>query len=331
MSCQVAVLGAGAFGTALAQAAAHAGHRVRIWSIEERVLAEIERSRRNSAYLPGVRLHRHVRPASSLEEAVEAASLVLVAVPSQVVRTVVRQAAPLLRPGQAVANAAKGLEEGTALRMSQVLEQELPGDLRPGIGTIAGPAIAREMARRRPTSLVAAAREPEVAGLVCRTLQNAWVRVAVSRDVIGVEVSATLKNAYAIALGLCDGLGLGANVKATLAAIALSEMAEMVVCLGGRRDTAYGLAGLGDLLATGYSPYSRNRTLGEKMGRGEDWRAFVATRTVEGVAVVETALGLARSLGLHLPVLAGLHALLFQGADPGQTVRSLLSDSPLPA
>jgi len=331
MGLAVAVLGAGAYGTALAQAAAHAGHRVRLWSIEAPVLAEIAAQRRNSAYLPGVRLHRRVRPCAEMAEAVQGAALVLVAVPSRVVRELVRRAAPLLRPGQAVANAAKGLEEATGLRMSQVLEQELPEELREAIATVGGPAIAREMARRRPTALVAAARDPEVAALVRTCLENAWVRVGLSRDVIGVEISATLKNAYAIALGLCDGLGLGANVKATVASLCLAEMAETVVCLGGRRDTAFGLAGLGDLLATGYSPHSRNRTLGEKLGRGEDWQAFLASNTVEGPPAVEGCLRLARALGLHLPVLEALHSLLFEGAEPRPTLRALLERASLPA
>ncbi|HXG42935.1 MAG TPA: NAD(P)H-dependent glycerol-3-phosphate dehydrogenase [Dehalococcoidia bacterium] len=324
----VAVLGAGAFGTALAQAAAHAGHQVRLWSIEAPVLAEIRQRRRNSHYLPGVRLHRRIQPCEGLTEAVAGASLVLVAVPSRAVRDVARQLARTVSPGQAVANAAKGLEEGTSLRMSQVLEQELPVAVRGSIATVGGPAIAREMARRRPTALVAAAREPEVAELVQGCLQNAWVRVAVSPDVVGVEVAATLKNAYAIALGLCDGLGMGANVKATLTATCLAEMAEVVVCLGGHRDTAYGLAGLGDLLATGYSPHSRNRTLGEKIGRGEDWRHFLASNTVEGPAAVEACLRLVRPLGLPLPVLTGLHALLFLGADPMATLMALLEGAP---
>jgi len=330
MGAIVAVLGAGAFGTALAQAVAHAGHQVRLWSIEAPVLAEIRQRRRNSSYLPGVRLHRRVKPCEGLDEAVAGASLVLVAVPSRAVREVARGLAAWVTSGQAVVNVAKGLEEGTCLRMSQVLEQELPASVRGAIATLGGPAIAREMARRRPTALVAAAREPEVAELVRRCLQNDWVRVAVSPDVVGVEMSATLKNAYAIALGLCDGLGMGANVKATLTAICLAEMAETVVCLGGHRATAYGLAGLGDLLATGYSPHSRNRTLGEKIGRGEDWRRFLASNTVEGPAAVEACLRLMRPLGLPLPVLEGLHSLLVQGADPRATLTALLESAPLP-
>jgi len=330
MGPAVAVLGAGAFGTALAQAAAHAGCPVRLWSIEEPVLAEIGQRRRNSAYLPGVRLHRRVRPCWQLSEAVAGAGLVVLTVPSPVVRGLARQLAPLLTPGQAVANAAKGLEEGTALTMSQVLAQELPQPLRGGIASIGGPAIAREVARRRPTALVVAAREPEVAQRVRRCLENPWLRVALSRDLVGVEIAASLKNAYAIGLGLCDGLGLGANVKAALASLCLAEMAELVVCLGGLRETAFGLAGLGDLLATGYSRHSRNRTLGEKMGRGEDWRAFLSGHTVEGVAAVATARGLARSLGLEVPLLSGLQALLFEGADPRAILRSLLAQAPLP-
>jgi glycerol-3-phosphate dehydrogenase (NAD(P)+) len=320
-----AVLGAGAYGTALAQTMARNGHCVRLWSVEERVLAEVRERRRNSAYMPGVRLHRLIEPVAGLAEAVAGASVVLITVPSRVVRSLARQVAPHLRPGTVTVNAAKGLEQGSNLRMSQVLAQELSPPLAEGIATMGGPAIARELARGHPTALVVAAQELALAERVRGFLQNSYVRVAVVTDRTGVEVGAALKNVYAIALGLCDGLRLGANVKAILGAAALREMADIAVALGGQEETIYGLAGLGDFLATAYSPVSRNRTLGEKLGRGQDWRGFLETHTVEGVAAARAFRELTAGLGLRLPLLDAVHALLFEGADPAETLRSLVA------
>jgi len=320
-----AVLGAGAYGTALAQTMARNGHCVRLWSVEERVLAEVRERRRNSAYMPGVRLHRLIEPVAGLAEAVAGASVVLITVPSRVVRSLARQVAPHLRPGTVTVNAAKGLEQGSNLRMSQVLAQELSPPLAEGIATMGGPAIARELARGHPTALVVAAQELALAERVRGFLQNSYVRVAVVTDRTGVEVGAALKNVYAIALGLCDGLRLGANVKAILGTAALREMADIAVALGGQEETIYGLAGLGDFLATAYSPVSRNRTLGEKLGRGQDWRGFLETHTVEGVAAARAFRELTAGLGLRLPLLDAVHALLFEGADPAETLRSLVA------
>lgn len=286
-------------GTALAQVAATNGHRVRAWSIESDVLWEIAQRRRNSRYIGDLPLHRGIEPTADIAEAVADAALVIVAVPSQAVATVARLAAPHLSPPQTVLNVAKGLEAQSLRRMSQVLVDSLGQAFRRSIVTLGGPAVAIEMAQGHPMAVIAAAEDEAAAATVQRLLQNDHLKVETTRDVVGVELCAALKNVYAIGLGLCDGLGYGTNTKAFVASLALEEMSVICVRLGGKRRTVFGLAGLGDLLTTGFSPHSRNRTLGERMGAGGDWREFLRTHTVEGVAAAAAVKKLTQQRGIR--------------------------------
>ncbi|MBI1884797.1 MAG: NAD(P)H-dependent glycerol-3-phosphate dehydrogenase [Chloroflexi bacterium] len=324
MGCTVAVLGAGNMGTALAQVVASNGHRVRLWSIETDVLEEIRDRRLNSRYLPDVPLHDRIEPKWGLEEALSAAWLAIVSVPSHVVRVVARDAAPFLKTEQAVLNVAKGLEEGSHYRMSQVLAQELPDHLHHSIATMGGPAIAAELAQGLPTAVVVAAPDIAVAAAVRKILENDPFKVQTTTDLCGVEIGATLKNVYAIALGMCDGLGLGVNAKAIVATAAIKEMDAVASALGAEQGSVFGLAGLGDLLTTGYSPHSRNRTLGEKLGSDPSWPRFVETHTVEGVAAARAVRELTKEVRLKAPLLDALYAILHEGAEPGQRFRAFL-------
>jgi glycerol-3-phosphate dehydrogenase (NAD(P)+) len=306
----VAVLGAGSIGTALAQVAATNGHRVRVWSIESEVLAEIRERHTSARYAPGIRLNDRIEACDAMPDAVAGAALVIVSVPSQAVGAVVRQAARHVEPGQAVVNVAKGLEAGTNRRMSQVLAAELPPDARDGIASMGGPAIAIEMALGHPMAVIAGSANPAAAERAQRVLQNQHLKVETTSDVAGVELCATLKNVYAIALGLCDGLGHGTNTKAFVASLALEEMAVVCVRLGAKRKTVYGLAGLGDLLTTGFSEHSRNRTLGEKLGAGSDWQEFLRAQTVEGVAACRAMAELTRARGIRTLLLDTIRGVL---------------------
>jgi glycerol-3-phosphate dehydrogenase (NAD(P)+) len=320
----VAVLGAGNMGTALAQTIAGNGHDVRLWSIEEDVLEDIRDSRTNSRYLEGVTLHERIAPFWSLSEALAGAWLVLFSVPSHVVRPLARDVAPHLRSEQALLNAGKGLEESTDKRISEMLEEELPQ--HGGIAVMGGPAIAPEFARGVPTAVIVASTDGGLATAVQRMLQNDFFKVETSGDVAGVELGASLKNAYAIALGMCDGLGYGANTKAFFASLALSEMSDLTVALGGEERTAYGLAGLGDLLTTGYSAHSRNRTLGERLCTDPDWQEFLRTHTVEGVSASRAAKDIAHRLDVSTPLLHAIYDVLFLGEPPAETMRLFLRD-----
>lgn len=322
----VAVLGAGTAGTALAQVAAGNGHSVHLWSIETDVLAEIRDHDRNTKYLPGLALNPLIQPCCGLEEALAGAGLAALSVPTHVLRAVAREAAPHLKGEPIVLSMAKGLEAGTNLRMSQVLAQELRPPAVERIASMGGPAIAVEFARGAPTAVIVASENVGAAAAVQKALQNEYFKVETSRDVVGLELGATLKNAYAISLGMCDGLGHGTNAKAFMATLALEEMATLMTALGGEPRTAYGLAGLGDLLTTGYSPHSRNRTLGEKLCTDQDWRQFLERATVEGVTACRAARELAKQRGLDLPLLDAVYEVLFQDKLPSERMHLFLQE-----
>ena len=320
----VAVLGAGNMGTALAHTIAANGHDLRLWSIEADVLEEIRDRRLNSKYLPGVTLPERVTPCWTLEESLADAWLALFSVPSHVVRSLARDAAPYIGGDQAVLNVGKGLEEDTDKRLSEVLAEELRRQR--GIAVMGGPAIASEFARGVPTAVIVAAADAALAAEIQGTLQNDFFKVETTRDVIGVELGSCLKNAYAIALGMCDGAGYGTNTKAFLASVALAEMARLSQALGGQPQTLYGLAGLGDLLTTGFNPHSRNRTLGERLCSDPDWPEFLRTHTVEGVPACRTVRELAHRLDAPAPLLHTIHDVLFRDAPPAETMRLFLRD-----
>lgn len=320
----VAILGAGNMGTALAQLIAANGHRVHLWSIEADVLAEIRDKRLNSKYLPEVRLHAGIEARWDLAEAVAEARLTIIAVPSQVVRTVAQKTAPFLKTEQCILNVAKGLEETSHLRMSQVLAQELPEHLHRGIATMGGPAIARDFARGVPTAVIVAAADTEAAACVHKTLENEFFKVETTADVAGVELAATLKNIYAIALGMCDGLGYGTNTKAFLASLALAEMASLAKAWGAQERTIYGLAGLGDLITTGFSPHSRNRTLGEQLAGEPGGPDYLRSQKAEGVTACKVVAELL-SPG-EAPLLTTVQRALFQGVEPRQALQSFLRE-----
>ena len=311
----IAVLGAGNMGSAVAQVLASNGHAVRAWSIETDVLEEMRGDARNTKYLAGVELHPRIEAVWELEKAVGGAAVVVLSVPSQIVAGIARDLKPFLRRQQFVLNVAKGLESGTNCRLSEVIVRELGEEFRPAVGSMGGPAIAIEMARGMPTAVIVAFEEEAAARRVQALLQNDWVKVDTTTDLCGLELSSALKNVYAIALGICDGMGLGANTKAFVGTLAIAEMGRICVALGGQAETVYGLAGLGDLLTTGYSQHSRNRTLGEMLGAGGDWQRFVEEKTVEGVPACGAVRELVGESGLALPLLETIDAIICKRAE----------------
>jgi len=311
-------------GTALAQTISGNGHPVRLWSIEPDILEEIRDRHTNSRYLPGLALNQQVMPCWTIAESLADAWLVIFSMPSQVVRSLARDAAPHIRVEQSVLNVGKGLEEGTDKRLSEVLAEEVPQQR--GIAVMGGPAIASEFARGVPTAVIVAAADAQLAAEIQGAFQNGFFKVETTRDVAGVELGACLKNAYAITLGMCDGLGYGLNTKGFIASLALGEMAALLTALGGEERTAYGLAGLGDLVATGLSPDSRNRTLGEKLCSEPDWPDFLRTHIVEGVPACRAATALAHRLDIPTPLLHAVHDVLFLKKPPAETMRLFLRD-----
>lgn len=319
----VAVLGAGNMGTALAQTIARNGQGARLWSIETDVLEEIRDRRTNSKYLGDLTLHERITPCWTLEEALSDAEMALFSVPSHIVRSLARETSPYISDEQAVLNVGKGLENDSEKRMSEVISEEVPR--HGGIAAMGGPAIANEFARGAPTAVIVGAEDATLATRIQSLFQNEFFKVQTTTDVAGVELGASLKNAYAIALGMCDGLGHGANTKAFITSLALGELAALSTAMGGEKRTAYGLAGLGDLLTTGYSAHSRNRTFGEKLCTDPDWPDFVRNNTVEGIAACK-AYELAHRLDVPTPLLHAIHSVVHLGEPPAETMRLFVRD-----
>lgn len=308
----IAFLGAGSLGTALVAGLWRTGRQFRLWTIEEDVAESLRVYKENVKYLAGVKIAREVEVTLDLETALEGAAIVVLTVPSHVIREVARKAAPLIPPGAIVVTSAKGLELESLLRMSQVVAEEMPEALRGRIAAISGPSLAPEVARGVPTGVDVASEDPEVARAVKAALNSRRFKMKVKRDVAGVEAGGTFKNLYAIGAGVLDGLALGNNTKSAMIVKALSEMVSCARALGGRASTLQGLSGLGDLVVTSMSPHSRNRTLGEHLGRGH--RVADITRgmvgVTEGVDAARAAHELAQRHRLRLPLADAILRLL---------------------
>ncbi len=321
---KAAVIPAGAWGTALALCLEANGFSVHLWCRERETAEEMVRTR-ESRRLPGVFLPSALFPSSCLEEVLEGAQAVVLAPPSTVFRSLLSAVLPLLPPGAFLLSGTKGLEPGTGLRMSQVVEEVSPSLAR-RLGVVSGPNFAGEIARRLPASTVVAARNPEAALFFQRALSTPWFRVYTQDDVAGVELGGALKNVLAIGVGIAEGMGAGENAQAALITRGLHELARLGVALGARERTFYGLAGLGDLVLTSTSSQSRNRQLGVALGRGEKVEEFLSRTgfTVEGVAAAPSARALAEEKGLDLPIMREV-ALVLEGKSPVRALQDLMS------
>lgn len=324
MPSAIAILGAGSWGTALAVHLARIGHEVRVWSIESPVVEDMRTRRANAVYLPGVLLPTAVSATMDLGEALAGAALVVVAVPSHAVRIVARHAVGLLHPGATIVSVAKGLEQDTVLRMSQVLGQEI--DSSHPIAVLSGPSFAIEVAHEMATAVSVASEAPGAAERVQGEFRGKFFRLYTTPDVPGVEIGGAMKNIIAIAAGVVDGLGLGHNTLAALITRGLAEISRLATAEGGRRDTLSGLTGLGDLVLTCTGPYSRNRHVGVELARGRRLDEILAgmKNVAEGVRTTEAALDLGRRHGIELPITAQMAELLGGRKDPAAAVADLM-------
>jgi glycerol-3-phosphate dehydrogenase (NAD(P)+) len=322
----VAVLGAGSWGTTLAVHLAHAGHDVRIWGNDRAQLAELERDRENRKFLAGIRLPEKVKVSPELDAALERAEFHFYVVPSQAIRSVALavQASGAIGSKPVPVCASKGLELGTLERLSEVLTEAL-GD--PAPVTFTGPSHAEEVAVGIPTSIVAASVDEARAKAVQVLCSTPRLRVYTNDDVIGCEVGGALKNVIAIAAGVCDGLGYGDNTKGMLLTRGLAEIGRLGVALGGRRETFFGLTGMGDLITTAMSRHSRNRHVGERLGRGETLQQVLGgmVMVAEGVNTARAARDLGRGRGVELPITEQVCALLLEGRSPSEALDSLMT------
>lgn len=324
MSHRIGVIGSGSWGTAIAIHLARTGHDVRLWARDAALASAMAATRENAIYLPGVPLPQELSPTADLEKALDDTQFVVIAVPSHGVRHVARLAAPVLPRGCTLVSATKGLEEGSLLRMSQVLRQELTESGE--IVVLSGPSFARELARNLPTALVAAGESPAVVESVMAHFRSPALRLYGSSDVIGVELGGSLKNIIAIAAGVVEGLGVGHNALAALITRGLAELSRLAVAAGAQPNTLAGLAGLGDLVLTCTGDLSRNRSVGIALAKGESLKDILArTKMVaEGVRTTEAALALSAKHGIELPIASEMSDVLAGRTDPQTAVRNLM-------
>lgn len=323
------ILGAGSWGTALAVLLGP--RRPTLWDHVDTRAAAIQASRANERYLPGVRLPDGVRVTGHLSAALRGSDLLVIATPSHTVRELARRLCetPGFGPEQIVVNAAKGLEEATGKRMSEVLGEELP-QAAGRIVSLVGPSHAEEVARGMPTTVVVAGPDADVLRRVQEVFSTETFRVYTNEDLLGVELATALKNVIAIAAGIADGLGFGDNTKGALLTRGLAEMARLGRVLGARPETFAGLAGLGDLVTTSISRHSRNRNLGEAIGRGATLADALASlgMVAEGVRTTRAVLEIGRARGLDMPITSQVYQLLFESKDPRQAIRDLMLRAP---
>ncbi len=309
MKC--AVMGAGAWGTALANLLAENGHEAAIWSFEEDVADSISTSHENPRFLPGVALHPGIRASHDKSDVLAATEFVVLASPSQVLRSVVHECAGTVGPDATIVVATKGIERQTLQLMTDVAAAEFPG--RP-IVALSGPSFAAEVAARQPTAIVAASVSPAAAARAQDAFSSPSFRVYTHDDVVGVELGGALKNVMAVATGISDGLGLGFNARAALMTRGLAEITRLGVKLGARQSTFAGLAGFGDLVLTCTGALSRNRAVGLEIGRGRTLAEVLAGRetVAEGVTTTESAKALAEREGVDMPIVTAVHRILFE-------------------
>lgn len=323
---RIGVIGGGSWGTAFAAMLSERYADVSLWVREPEVCAEIRDGRENNSFLPGVPLPSGVRPTTDLAEALSGRTIVAFAVPTQYLRAVAREAAEHLSPGAGVVSLAKGVENGTLMRMTEVLAEELPA-FSDRVAALSGPTFAREVAEGKPTGATLAAADERVAAALQAALSGRRFRVYAETDVVGTEIGGALKNVLAIAAGMSDGLGYGHNARSFLIARGLAEIARLGVCLGARPQTFAGLSGLGDLVLTCTGDLSRNRTVGMRVGRGEGVESVLSgmKMVAEGVHTARAAADLSLRTGVPMPISEQVYRILHEGKDVRTAVDELFA------
>ena len=327
---EIAIIGAGAWGTGLAIVLGRKGsHQVRLWAHEPEVCESLASRHVNDMFLPGHPIPETVRATNSFADAIAGASMVVSVMPSHHCRSLFTAMQPHLRPEMLVVSATKGIENGSNMRMSEVIA-ELLGSAKSRIGALSGPSFAKEVARGDPTAVTVASADTELAEIVQREFSDPRFRVYTNDDVIGVELGGALKNIIAIAAGVCDGLGLGHNSIAALITRGLAEITRLVVTCGGKQQTMAGLAGLGDLVLTCTGGLSRNRTVGVELGRGRKLKEIISGMhgmVAEGVLTTNAAVALARHHRVEMPITEQMHAILHEDKAPADAIRELMARS----
>ena len=324
----VCVLGAGSFGTALAVLVESNGYPVRLWGRDANALEEIARCRENKRYLPGVEISRHITITEELQVALRGARMILLAVPSRVFRSALRSISRYVETSQCIVWATKGFEPDSGKLLHTVALEELGADC--SIGVLSGPTFAGEVARGLPGAVSIAAREQAAAESIAQMFRNDRFRVYASTDLVGVQVGGGVKNVLALAAGIADGLGFGANTRAALITRGLAELTRLGLALGAKSETLMGLSGLGDLVLTCTDDQSRNRRAGLILGGGASVQAALDQigQVVEGMTAAKEVVRMASALGVDMPISTQVAEVVYNGRTPEQAVRALLARAP---
>ena len=330
---EIAVIGAGAWGTGIAVVLGRKGtHRVRIWAHETDVCESINQQHMNHRFLPGARIPDSVTASNDPAAVLDGAQMIVSVMPSQHCRALFERMRQMIPQNALIVSATKGLEEGSLSRMSEVIANVLHrnGGRTHPIGALSGPSFAVEVARGDPTAITIASQDPDLLRTVQQEFSDSSFRVYRNSDVAGVELGGALKNIIAIAAGISDGLGFGHNSAAALITRGLAEMTRLAIACGGRAETMAGLAGLGDLVLTCTGGLSRNRSVGVELGRGKKLPEIIGAMhgmVAEGVFTTTAAVGLAKVRGVEMPITEQMHAILHEGKSPLEAIQQLMSRS----
>lgn len=320
---KISVLGAGSWGTALAVVLHKNGHEVTIWSIAQDEIDMLRKEREHKDKLPGVKIAEEIGLTTDLKEAISGRDMLVVAVPSPYIRSTAKSMSPYVEDGQLLVSVAKGIEEGTLMTLSAILEQEIP---QAEVAVLCGPSHAEEVGIGLPTTLVAGAKKKETAELVQSVFMNEVLRVYTSPDVLGMELGASLKNVIALAAGMADGLGYGDNTKAALITRGISEIGRLALKMGAKYETLSGLTGIGDLIVTCASKHSRNRKAGMLIGEGYTMEEAMkeVKMIVEGVYSAKAAMELSAKYDVSMPIIEQVNEVLFDGKPAKEAVMDLM-------
>jgi glycerol-3-phosphate dehydrogenase (NAD(P)+) len=320
---KMCVLGSGSWGTALALVLGKKGYNVSLWTLDKEQCDKINKTRENIDYLPGVVIPSNINVTTDLKDAIKDSILVVLAVPSQAIRSVCQNIKGIINEDQVLVDVAKGLEKGTGLRMSEVVKEELPNNK---YVVLSGPSHAEEVGRDIPTTVVAASENIKDAELVQESFMTPKFRVYTNPDVVGVELGGALKNIIAFGAGVCDGLGYGDNTKAALMTRGIREVAKLGVAMGADLNTFSGLSGIGDLIVTCTSMHSRNRRAGILIGQGKSLEETLAEvkMVVEGITATEVAYDVSKKLNIDMPITDAIYSVLHNGVNANEAVTGLM-------
>ncbi|KIH77655.1 glycerol 3-phosphate dehydrogenase (NAD(P)+) [Geoalkalibacter ferrihydriticus] len=324
---KIGVIGAGSWGTTLADLLARKGYAVTLWAYEADLVARMTQNRENDLFLPKVELAANLSFSADLAQTVTGKDLLLLVPPSQVMHALMLQAGPHISPGTLVVSASKGIETETLRTMSEVLEETLPRALHSRLTFLSGPSFAKEVAAGMPTAVVVAGRDLETARLVQEVVSTDTFRTYTNTDIMGVELGGALKNVIALAAGVSDGLGFGYNSRAALITRGLAEMTRLGLAKGAQAATFAGLAGMGDLVLTCTGDLSRNRSVGIELGRGRKLKEILSgmKMVAEGVKTSLATYRLAQKLGVEVPITEQMYLILYEDKDPRQAVIDLMA------